>query len=258
MDTENGVLELWSNGGTRNGVKEYRSHRVATDNEDFLIFELRFLIRSEEESRICERTGKEVSLSEQRRFGRRVNLGIGGKMAGRRSGFAHLFPDNSTQVVDFPHLMKVSQAKLGTNMGKSRNAIAQNRRGRTKNDLEMEPAVRVEKGVSEYHWKRVLAENGCAQLHAFTRNYTYLHKVIWSTLRAAKSEASRQDLPIRELIHRVSRCRGAAFRRLLPASAAFSHGGGAKMPKYEMGCRGEVDGSEQDWLCKTGMDNDKD
>jgi len=29
MDTENGVLELWSNGGTRNGVKEYRSFGVA-------------------------------------------------------------------------------------------------------------------------------------------------------------------------------------------------------------------------------------
>jgi len=29
MDTENGVLELWSNGGTRNGVKEYRSSGVA-------------------------------------------------------------------------------------------------------------------------------------------------------------------------------------------------------------------------------------
>jgi len=31
---------------------------------------------------------------------------------------------------------------------------------------------KVEKGAFESGWRRVLAENGCAQLHAFTRIYT--------------------------------------------------------------------------------------
>jgi len=36
---------------------------------------------------------------------------------------------------------------------------------------------KVEKGAFESGWRRVLAENGCAQLHAFTRIYTHIHKV---------------------------------------------------------------------------------
>ena len=47
--------------------------------------------------------------------GKRVKLGKGGQEAGKWTGFAHiapastrLGPDNSTQVVDFPHLAHVS------------------------------------------------------------------------------------------------------------------------------------------------------
>ena len=35
----------------------------------------------------------------------------------------------------------------------------------------------VEKEVWEGGWRRVLADNGCAQLHVFTRIYRFLHKV---------------------------------------------------------------------------------
>ena len=48
-----------------------------------------------------------------------------GRMVGKRTGFSHfeaaltrLFPLASTQVVDFPRMYDVSQAELGTNMGK--------------------------------------------------------------------------------------------------------------------------------------------
>jgi hypothetical protein len=50
----------------------------------------------------------------QRRDGKRVDLGRGGQEMRKRTGFAHiapastrLGPDNSTQVVDFPHLAMV-------------------------------------------------------------------------------------------------------------------------------------------------------
>src|SRR6266404_146858 len=55
---------------------------------------------------------------------RRAEVGKGGKMAGKWTSLAHiapgstrLGPDNLMQVVDFPHLSAVSQAKLGTNVG---------------------------------------------------------------------------------------------------------------------------------------------
>ena len=62
--------------------------------------------------------------------GSRVYVGKGGKVVGKRTGFAHLFPHDSTQVVDFPRMYDVrvflggamkfsfqSQAELGTEMG---------------------------------------------------------------------------------------------------------------------------------------------
>ena len=40
--------------------------------------------------------------------GKWVDLGKGGRVAGKRTGFPHLGPDNSTQVVDFPRICSVS------------------------------------------------------------------------------------------------------------------------------------------------------
>jgi hypothetical protein len=38
----------------------------------------------------------------------------------KRTDLARVLPHDSMQVVDFPHLAMVSQAKLGSNMGKPR------------------------------------------------------------------------------------------------------------------------------------------
>jgi hypothetical protein len=103
----------------------------------------------------------------------------------------------------------------------------------------------VEKAALEGGWRRVLVENGCAQLHAFTRIYTHLHAFtriythlhaftrIYTTffsltLRAPKSKEGRQVLPgwlwrNHGFGFRVSAF--AAFCRLLPPFAAFSRGG---------------------------------
>jgi len=43
--------------------------------------------------------------------------------------------------------------------------------------IPTEATMDIENWVLEGGWRRVLAENGCAQLHVFTRNYTHLHNV---------------------------------------------------------------------------------
>jgi len=43
----------------------------------------------------------------KRRVGRWVDLGKGGMLEGKRTGFSHLFPDDSMQVVDFPRMYDV-------------------------------------------------------------------------------------------------------------------------------------------------------
>jgi len=43
----------------------------------------------------------------KRWVGRRVDLGKGGRVAGKRTGFSHLCPDDSMQVVDFPLLSRL-------------------------------------------------------------------------------------------------------------------------------------------------------
>jgi hypothetical protein len=57
---------------------------------------------------------------------RRLGVGKGGCEIKKWCSFSHLktaltrlFPHKSTQVVDFPHLAMVSQAELGTNVGKA-------------------------------------------------------------------------------------------------------------------------------------------
>ena len=60
-------------------------------------------------------TETEAGIAGQRRVGTWVNLGKGGREVGKRTGPAHLAPgstrlgpDNSMQVVDFPHLAHAS------------------------------------------------------------------------------------------------------------------------------------------------------
>ena len=48
-----------------------------------------------------------VVRSGQKCVGKWVQLGKGGKKVGNRTGFSHLFPDVSTQVVDFPLLSRL-------------------------------------------------------------------------------------------------------------------------------------------------------
>jgi hypothetical protein len=57
---------------------------------------------------------------------KRAEVGKGGQETGKWRSFSHfetaltrLFPRFSTQVVDFPRIEHVSQAELGTNMGKT-------------------------------------------------------------------------------------------------------------------------------------------
>jgi len=87
----------------------------------------------------------------------RANPGLSGRMAGKWTGFSHLFPDDSTQVVDFPRMCNVrvflrdkktpeswqgnarqrnSQAGLGTNMG------SDVRRGKVWDGVESVPTAR--------------------------------------------------------------------------------------------------------------------
>ena len=102
MDTENGVLELWSNGGTRNGVKEYWSYGAPGP-----------LCGAGPEAG-APTEAWEAGAVGKRWAGRRVQPGGSGLAVGRRTGLAHmettstrLGPDNSTQVVDFPRIEHV-------------------------------------------------------------------------------------------------------------------------------------------------------
>jgi hypothetical protein len=52
-------------------------------------------------------TETKAGIAGQRWVGKRARPGKGGKAVGKRTGFSHLFPDYSTQVVDFPHLTMV-------------------------------------------------------------------------------------------------------------------------------------------------------
>jgi len=62
-------------------------------------------------------------------------------------------------------------------------------------------AKKVEKGVLESRWRRVLAENGCAQLHVFTRIYTILHKVPFVKITSlGRERLGRSKRPVFPLI----------------------------------------------------------
>ena len=148
-------------GGTRNGVREYRSSGVAGP-----------LCGAGPEAG-APRKDREAGAGWKRWIRRSVHVGKGGLEMGKWIGFSRVFPDDSTQVVDFPHLSTLRlfwRAEI--------TAETQRRRGGEKDGVQTEiVVVTVEKGVLEGGWRRVLAENGCAQLHVFTRIYTILHNV---------------------------------------------------------------------------------
>jgi len=135
--------------------------------------------------------------------------------------------------------------------GRSANEMAQRSRGGARGCVQRKSLVTVEKGVSECRWRRVLAKNGCAQLHVFTRIYTLLHKISGGNVTSDKIRASRQDLPVRELPLRSSHSRGATFRRLSPPSVAFSDGEGwKKVPRTGLNAGPEL--RETMWISLAG------
>jgi hypothetical protein len=112
-----------------------------------------------------------------------------GVMAGKRTGFSRLettstrlFPYKSTQAVDFPHLSWVSVFS-----GEQLTAETQRRGDKPSSNVDMR------NGASEGGWRRVLAKNGCAQLHVFTRIYTLLHNVPGGNVTRAEIEGSEQQ-----------------------------------------------------------------
>ncbi len=106
--------------------------------------------------------------------------------------------------------------------------------------IPMGATMDIENWVLEGGWRRVLAENGCAQLHAFTRIYTILHTVLFSNITSTKSQhANRQPGIICRVGHDEitvldSGCRllppFAAFRRLFTWGADGEMGNRRKRP----------------------------
>jgi len=85
----------------------------------------------------------------------------------------------------------------------------------------------VEKATLEGGWRRVLAENGCAQLYVFTRIYTLLHKVSGGNVMSDKTHkkwARIAGLGMMKSWFWIRVPPSVAFRRLLPPSVAFSRG----------------------------------
>jgi len=83
----------------------------------------------------------------KRWVGKLVDLGKGGRAAGKWSGFSHVFPHNSTQVVDFPRICNVrtfldanftNERELGkgreqgTEIGRKRTQKIRNSTGQTR------------------------------------------------------------------------------------------------------------------------------
>jgi len=88
-------LAYWSRGvmgGTRHGVRESRRSGVA----------------GSEGGAGAPRQDRETGASGQRWFGRSVPVGHGALELGNWTGFSRHFPDDSMQVVAFPHLRTLS------------------------------------------------------------------------------------------------------------------------------------------------------
>src|SRR6266404_3544778 len=106
VKAKNGVLELWSKGVMGgHGVEESWTDGLATDGTRTCTDSEKTMNREPGE---LPRRGWKTGGDGQRWVGRRFNLGKGGRLVGKWAGFAHLFPHDSMQVVDFPHLSGVS------------------------------------------------------------------------------------------------------------------------------------------------------
>jgi len=97
---------------------------------------------------------------------------------------------------------------------------------------------KVEKGVFESGWRRVLAENGCAQLHAFTRIYTHLHNVSGGNFMSDKTQKKWARIAGLGMMKSQFWIQGAAFCRLPPP---FRMGG--QMAKWEIGGKDRLAGA---------------
>ncbi len=86
-----GVEESWSDGLATDGT------RTCTDSEKTM----------NREPRELPRRGWKTGGDGQRWVERRFNLGKGGRLVGKWACFAHLFPHDSMQVVDFPLLCRL-------------------------------------------------------------------------------------------------------------------------------------------------------
>src|SRR6266403_2226 len=87
VKTENGVLE-WREAEGSAGVKEYWSHGAVS------------LPCCAGPEAAAPRKAREAGAGGKRWVGKWVDLGKGGRRAGKRTGFSQLFPHTSTQVVD--------------------------------------------------------------------------------------------------------------------------------------------------------------
>jgi hypothetical protein len=103
-------------------------HALNTDRD-------KFLIEGGEKSGVWELVAgpeagvppktREARLGGKRRYASCAFTALSGCRVGEWTGFSHLetalprlFPHDSTQVVDFPHIEHVNQAELGANLGK--------------------------------------------------------------------------------------------------------------------------------------------
>ncbi len=137
MVTENGVLESWSNGGT----PDHARRRMPTSRVNYVA--AAGLRPSRAPGKSQGRCGKRpyrasdgVIRSGPRRYASRAFTGLSGRKAGKARnfyrlalGFDHLTtaltrlgPDDSTQVVDFPHLGSVRLFWEGKNSPWGRDA----------------------------------------------------------------------------------------------------------------------------------------
>src|SRR5712664_1469394 len=85
--------------------------------------------------------------------------------------------------------------------------------------------VAAEKAVLEGGWRRVLAKNGCAQLPACTALYRLVPLFLDITLQTGFEAGKSARFAGFGVTKSWLWIQGAAFCRLLPPSATFSHGG---------------------------------
>src|SRR6266404_2869137 len=117
VKAKNGVLELWSKGVMGgHGVEESWSDGLATDGTRTCTDSEKTMNR---EPRELPRRGWKTGGDGQRWVERRFNLGKGGRLVGKWACFAHLFPHDSMQVVDFPLLCRLSVFWLRVEGGES-------------------------------------------------------------------------------------------------------------------------------------------